>query len=760
MLAMIGLPLLAFGFASPWLLWGLGAAAAPILIHLLYRRRHREMTWAAMRFLTQAVRKNARRLRLHQWLLLAVRTLILILVAMALARPTVDSLGAYFRADQPTHRIIVLDASYSMGRLVGDETVFDRARQIAKSIAEGSHQGDALQLVRLSNLPPQIIIRTPSYQSSAVAAEIDTLTLPHGLADLTTGLSSVLELTRDGSTPTRKEIYLLSDFQQRDWQGTAGDESARLHELLRQLDLAAHLVLIDVGQNETSQRSVTQLAALEQPVTIGQPVRLRCTIRNHGNEAVSDLPLELKVDGKLIEQRRVSLAAGADLSETFLHRFPISGEHRIQVSLPADLLPIDDQRWLSLPVRDRLRVLLVNGRSAGTGLGRATDYLALALQPRTGRTSAGASVSAASVIEPELISEGELSNKDLTPYDCIFLCDVALFTEREAQQLETYIKSGGGVIWTMGDQVRIDAYNSVLYRDGQGILPARLLQRVGDLDKRSSSFEFDASDLSHPLVQVFEGNPDAGLETTRTTAYLKVQVSGDAARIPLRFDSKDPVFVEQQIGLGRSILIATSVDDRWGAWPLWPSFLPMMQEVVLYAVTGRSGERQHLVGQPIVSTLRANAGEAGVLLQRPDQTSRPVSIIRTGSLPVAQSNDTELAGMYELQIGGVSNQTELHAVNVDPREGDLRRASQPDLETELLAGLNYEWLTEWTGRSSSGQEAPVSEGNGLSRWLLYAAIYLVLVEQMLAWKPEWGVWLLCPVLLPIPLLRIWRQRTR
>jgi len=45
----------------------LGAAAAPILIHLLSRRRHRETDWAAMRFLGEALRKNARRMRLEQW---------------------------------------------------------------------------------------------------------------------------------------------------------------------------------------------------------------------------------------------------------------------------------------------------------------------------------------------------------------------------------------------------------------------------------------------------------------------------------------------------------------------------------------------------------------------------------------------------------------------------------------------------------------------------------------------------------------------
>src|SRR5437764_9984736 len=74
--------LLAIGFesfASPALLWGLALAAVPLIIHLLNKRKHREMNWAAMRFLLEAVRKNSRRLRIEQLILLAVRTLLLVL---------------------------------------------------------------------------------------------------------------------------------------------------------------------------------------------------------------------------------------------------------------------------------------------------------------------------------------------------------------------------------------------------------------------------------------------------------------------------------------------------------------------------------------------------------------------------------------------------------------------------------------------------------------------------------------------------------
>ena len=47
---------LALGLANPTLIWGLGAASIPIILHLLNKRKYREMRWAAMRFLRAAIR--------------------------------------------------------------------------------------------------------------------------------------------------------------------------------------------------------------------------------------------------------------------------------------------------------------------------------------------------------------------------------------------------------------------------------------------------------------------------------------------------------------------------------------------------------------------------------------------------------------------------------------------------------------------------------------------------------------------------------
>ena len=103
----VSFPLIwALGFANAPLLYGLAAASVPILIHLLNRRKFREVPWAAMRFLLAAIRKNQRRIRIEQWLLLAIRTLIILLVVSAMAKPFLESFGVVI-AGRRVHRVLV-----------------------------------------------------------------------------------------------------------------------------------------------------------------------------------------------------------------------------------------------------------------------------------------------------------------------------------------------------------------------------------------------------------------------------------------------------------------------------------------------------------------------------------------------------------------------------------------------------------------------------------------------------------------------------
>src|ERR1051325_10664548 len=99
-------------FLNPIMLFGVAAVSVPIIIHLLNRRKFQKVVWAAMRFLKLSVEQNQRRMQLEDMILLALRCLLLALLALALARPGILSNARDVFGQSKVTGVIVLDNSY------------------------------------------------------------------------------------------------------------------------------------------------------------------------------------------------------------------------------------------------------------------------------------------------------------------------------------------------------------------------------------------------------------------------------------------------------------------------------------------------------------------------------------------------------------------------------------------------------------------------------------------------------------------------
>src|SRR5688572_3704194 len=176
---------------SPAMLGWLAAAGAPLFIHLLNRRKFLESSWAAMQFLLAAIRKNSRRVQIEHWLLLALRTLLIILFVVAAAQPGLKSGGLAIPATERTHRVLVIDGSFSMDyKPTGDVSYFDQAKTLAKRIVQAGREGDAYSLVVLSS-PSRAVTTVPLVHQQEIEKLIDELVQPHGAGHLASCLNEI-----------------------------------------------------------------------------------------------------------------------------------------------------------------------------------------------------------------------------------------------------------------------------------------------------------------------------------------------------------------------------------------------------------------------------------------------------------------------------------------------------------------------------------------------------------------------------------------
>ncbi len=751
------LPPLAFDIGSPWMLLWAAAAVAPLLIHLLSRRKHREMSWAAMEYLLAAIEKQSRRMRLEQLILLAVRTLLVLLFVLALAELLTDQIDLVTRSDQRVHRLFVLDGSYSMGRRAAGKTRWEVAKEIiARTLTDQSQRGDAYTLVLMAT-PPRVIVRTPSLDRGFFLEEIEQLEMPHGGGDLL----ATLQLVQETLAVARSEfphigqhqIHFLTDLGRTSWapDDTSSQWQARLSELARSLSKAAQLFVEDVSLPGSANLAVTHIGLEQSLVVAGRDVMIEATIRSFSDQPIGPTPAAFYVDGRLIAKRPLSIdRPRGEAVVAAEYRFAAAGDRRVEVRLDSgidlgtDSLAIDNRRWLCVPVKEKINVLCVAGKPG------ACDYLPLALRPDDSRQA---------IVEVRVVSQGVLwSDVDWNAYDCLFLSNIGQFTSGQAQRLRSYLRGGGSLVFFLGDQAVAESYNQTLGGDrpgGAALLPARLIGPMA-----MGKYQLDPGDYRHPIVRPFEGRRQAGLLSTPLRRYLRLSVDpSSGARVALRAvvasgspvsvttagqPLGDPILVEWACERGRVILFAmpgsvASVDPAtrapWTYWPLWGSFLPIINESLKLALSDRLAQRNVLVGQVISGTLPLSSGAPALSVTSPGPHPKTESVrtIPDADLRRWSFDQTGRSGIYRVGDSGKrptgaeqSADSKLFAVNLDTSESDLAKIDVAELP---------ESFTRTADRSESPVVgvAQVVRHAGLFAYLLYGVLALLLIESALAW---------------------------
>lgn len=726
-------PPLALAWEQPWLLlWG-AAAALPLLIHLLSRRRYQTTPWAAMEFLLAAARKQSRRVRLENWLLLVLRTLIILLFVAILAGPYEESPQTVAPQDQRIHTIYVLDGSFSMGQTSGGKTLFQLAKDaIAREIAGDRRREDAFSIVLMA-APARAIVKTPSTDRRALADAVAQLELPHGRADLPGALSLVRDATaaapRAWPPLVRQEVVFFTDLGRNTWAFGEGTSAAEEHPLARQLvELAndADVRIVELGPRGAANLAMSQIALGERLALVGGETSVAVSVRNFADAPRGDVAVELLADGRRIEARTIpTIAPRGEATATFAYRFANAGFQTLEARLtkPGDALAIDDRRWLVAAVRDRFRTLCVGGGP------NSADFVAIAAAPAH---------ESAATFDAQTASPGLLrSGVNFDDFDAVALCNVPPLGSEEIERLAAFVRRGGGLVWFLGDLANASAFNAAVAGDRAGMLPALLVQ-----PSPWAAYTIDPLDFAHPILEPFRGQQDATLARTPIQRYVQLSVpEGSASEVVVRVaETGDPLVVAGRFGAGRVAVFATdgslaSVDpttkEPWTYWPVWQSFLPVVQETLRFVAAGSDERLNALVGTPIGGPLPIAANEPRIVVRVPNANREPPTptIVDRDGQRRWEFGDTAWSGVYEADVAGESlsgDAATRFAVNVDTAESDLARAAIDGLPDGMVVSLE--------SLAAPADEEIVAEGR--RNWhvpLLCGLLGLVGLESLLAW---------------------------
>ncbi len=349
-------------FLNPLLLWGLLAAAVPIAIHLLNRRRHKTIQWAAMQFLLKATRESRGKKKLRHILILTCRALAIAALAFAAARPIVSGLIGWGGGSIDTV-VLLLDRSASMETKPGDglnprrQIVIEKVRDAMASLGAAR-----LVLIDSASRKPQEI------PSPDILADISSTGPTDTAADFPTLLARAAEFLAD--TPGRSEIWLASDLQTSNWRPDDERWSAARAALaalpqkpaIRVLSItgpaAPNTAIRVLGSRRSGDEMLLDLEILRAADSRGTTT-LPLTTNLNGSRTTETLTLPGQ---SLRFQKRVALPAGGETGSGWL-------------SIPADGNSRDNSTFFAYGPARPVKSIIV------APAGETADYLALAAAP-------------------------------------------------------------------------------------------------------------------------------------------------------------------------------------------------------------------------------------------------------------------------------------------------------------------------------------------------------------------------------------------
>ena len=177
-------------FLNPAVLFGLLAASIPVLIHLFNLRKLKKIEFSTLAFLKELQKNKIRKIKLKQWLLLALRVLIVLLLIMAFARPTLEgvAIGGTTSAAKTT-AVFLLDDTYSMSVVDGKGSYFNQAKGTIHELIRQLQEGDEAALVLTSDKGKEEIVPTSNLKE--FTKTIDNLPLSYSTGTIHNSLIKI-----------------------------------------------------------------------------------------------------------------------------------------------------------------------------------------------------------------------------------------------------------------------------------------------------------------------------------------------------------------------------------------------------------------------------------------------------------------------------------------------------------------------------------------------------------------------------------------
>ncbi len=698
-----------FNFLNPIILFTAGAAILlPLLIHIFNRQKVKKIAFSSLLLLRSLEKTRMRRVKIMEYLLLIIRTLIILLVVAAFARPAIrGGFATKVGAHAKTSVVILLDNSYSMGYEAREGQLFELAKKKAKEILRQLKEGDQASLILFAS-QPRIKTPDPTYDFKHLIEYLnEEATLSAEKTDVGQALKTAYQILQTSKNLNR-EIYLITDMDKSGWSSVS-------LELLRPESQEIKLYLVDVSPPQRENLGIKEIGFGNQLIQKGCPFQITAKIANFSSRPARDLLVGLYLDGKRVSQTDVNVEKGGETTAKFMPTVEEAGVHSGFFELTDDDLLIDNRRFFTFRIPKKIAVLLIGETR------RQTRYLALALNP-LGRTETDK--------ELTRVSKSSLSGIDFSKYDVVILSDLSRLTEIQLANLKRFVQRGGGVFFILGDNIDPEFYSKEILK---GLFNLNLKDPLTPTKNVGGFFSFEKIDLEHPIFQVYRNVKKEKLPLIKFSSIFELPESREVKTI-VRFNLGRPALLEKSFGAGKALLLAAPVEETQTDLVRHPFFVPFINRSVGYLASDLIRLNEEIpVGSKVTRELPPDLAGGKLLLFDPHMRRIQLQPSFQTDKLIIRIDDTFLPGIYDIRMPIPSSTrgelVDQFAVNLDPQDSDPEKIELSDVEKKL-GGLYFYYIKPGDDLKKSILQSRY--GKELWKTLLWIAAVLLILEMFLS----------------------------
>ncbi len=705
------------------LLLGLALAGVPTLVHFLARPRPVRLPYSTVRFLREAIKHRRALFRFRDLLVLLLRVLAVIFLAAAFARLFSRSSSAIaLEGDTPTVRVVLLDASQSMQARRSVVQVFDRAKATARRYVHYRSALKANVIVCAGRAQP--LFERLSENLTGLEAALATVQPRYEALDVRAALTAAARMLTDagGGTDLRRELIVISDLQQTNWQD-------------------APLDLIPTGVNwrfdqvglrgEVANLAVCDVRAAA-PAGPGQPTQLTVEVGNF-SDAQQSVAVEVHLGDATYrsevdcppwgsERTVVSLPAGPPRQALDDPGNPTTSSDpqgpgwlwgTVRLARARDVLPADDERPFVVPVSPLQRYILLS-RDDPSKVATSRYFLQRAL--------------CAGVEEEARMLDPAHPDVDLlVDADLIIVVQAGRLPADTVRLLASLLVRGSSVLYVAegirdvenlvalekacGKQLRLPVAFS------PGSRPHGSARRLNWVRTSEQPFKILAAKMDLIRAVEFSG----GLGSVQRSGVRSAESGGGTPEDVLAsFDDGAAALVVTACGRGR--LAVLNADLEQSRLPASPLFVPLVQELADRLTQGDGLRCSAAVGQPVQIFLPAStAGARETSVVGPSAVTQPCGVLEDTETGVLWHWDAvEEPGVYRV----VQRERVVQALAAAcPRSESDLRLLDPEV---MVAGVAGAQAVEVRRNSTEAEES--ERRQEWWPWLMMAAAGCLLVE--------------------------------